>query len=319
MRILAINQKINNSKQQLLQQNQGISLINQAPKYDSTSFGMAKMPAGVLDHTARLAELEAFYASFRELISEGDEVPATFFQELRRKSPDFQKAFVLKHDDELDTPFSQALWHYVPDTATRILNIVKGLDPQTKSTFALWRNSGGHSHMKVARMNNKPEIAESFFSFVEGLDTDTKRSFALMQNGSGDTHFSDAMLSDEPENASSFLDFVEGLGEQTLADFLKLTDNSVPKLTQFQVAAISDHPEITNRILEMTLKVAPKELLSYDIPFEMQEAHAFHSFAQRVAGDERLAKDETLKFLRQNNWEGALSRLIRTVEAHAQD
>jgi len=78
--------------------------------------------------------------------------------------------------------------------------------------------------------------------------------------------------------------------------------------------------EVTDGILEMAFKVAPKEFFNgYKLSPKCCSDEILKNIAKRIAAHDQFTKDETLQFLKNNNHEGKLDDIIRIVQNHATD
>lgn len=131
MKILAITQRPNNQR---FQQTQNVTTINQAPKYDSVSFGMAKLHDDGLIRIVR----EILSREFVRYLITGDNSNAMkVIESLKTKqsSATLQKAFVELTDftDGITSSshFGLALEWKQPDVALEVLKLASEVSPKT--------------------------------------------------------------------------------------------------------------------------------------------------------------------------------------------
>jgi len=172
MKILAITSKINNKpfENQSFQQNQRVTSVNQTPKYDTVSFGMAKLAPSALDNLNLLNEVRAASKEFiGHLTCDAGEKTSKaidFLEGLKSKSNGFKNEFALLQDTDGNSQFNVALYHNQPETAKSFLEFVKGLGKETQEKFAVLQNTDGNSQFNYALYQNQPETAKSFLEFA---------------------------------------------------------------------------------------------------------------------------------------------------------
>lgn len=150
MRIFAITQKINSQR---FQQNQNVTTINQAPKYDSVSFGLRKPNLRPLVPILQ-DKLELFRTRFMELLREGGEEAVYNFSEaahkVDQKSRDFLTALVLSEDAQGNSFCKLALDQGRPALAECMVDFARGItDKHSQQYFVLSTNQKGHSLMQT--------------------------------------------------------------------------------------------------------------------------------------------------------------------------
>lgn len=168
MKILALTQTTRNQK---IQQNQGISPVNQTPKYDSVSFGIG-LPPKAMEKLQLLKDLEIMRVKLLKLLTEGgtDDAVGNFLKEadeLGTKSPDFVKEFVLSKDDKGNSLCQLALekgQHAIASdfvwSASRIY------DESVQRAFVLSKNQNGDALFDTI-LKNHGNWTSMLFAFLE--------------------------------------------------------------------------------------------------------------------------------------------------------
>lgn len=150
MKILAITQKTNNQR---FQQNQGISPLNQTPKYDSVSFGIRKPKLNLLEPELQ-EKLRLLRTKFLGLLRTGSGEAAVYkfsqdAYKADRKSTDLLKALVLSEDAQGNSFCKLALDKGQPSLAECMVDLAKCLDEHSQQYFVLSANQKGDSLMKT--------------------------------------------------------------------------------------------------------------------------------------------------------------------------
>lgn len=240
MKLLAISTQFDTKER--FKQNPVLPRANQAPKYDTISFGMMKIPDEAL-----VKEVRALSDEFVKHLNDIEDAAASFWQKLRGKSKE------VKEPKEAEIKEAAKA---VDEAANNTLTFIKNLQTKPKKIqeeFALYKDEYGESHGHLAITSKRREIASALLDFIKTLDKPIQEKFANMLDSNSANHLHKSIVEGDIEFALKYIDFLDPLSEQTKAAVMLQKDgdgNSV-----FHTSLLYDRTDVTRKILGFVKKL----------------------------------------------------------------
>lgn len=283
------------------QSNPEFQPANQMLKYDTVSFGTAKIPDEALtkevqalseEFVKHLTDIEdAVSALFQKLkpkkgvekpneaeakeaakvVDEAASNTLTFIESLKTKPKKMQEEFTLHIDENGESHGHFAIICKHKQIAPAFLDFVKTLDKPVQERFAtLVTGDSNCSHLHLAILEGKSEFALKYIDFLEPLSQKTKATALLHKDGDGNSVFHTSLLYDQPDATRKIFEIVKGLdkSDQETFAYLENYDNE----SHFYTALTTYEPEIARDLLDFVKGLsdtAKREFIAYkrSIPF----------------------------------------------------